>query len=58
MYQNGACYIRVSTDDQTEFSPAAQLRVLKDYAKKNNIILTKSHIYTEACEIIEPTQRT
>jgi len=47
MLQNGACYIRVSTDDQTEFSPDAQLRTLKDYAKKNNIILTKEHIYTD-----------
>jgi len=47
MFQNGACYIRVSTDDQTEYSPDAQFRVLKDYAKKNNIILTKEHIYTD-----------
>jgi len=47
MYQNGACYIRVSTDDQTEYSPDAQLRALKDYAKKNNIILTKEHIYMD-----------
>jgi len=47
MYQNGACYIRVSTDDQTEYSPDAQLRILKDYAKKNNIILTKEHIFID-----------
>ena len=45
--QNGACYIRVSTDDQTEFSPDAQLKAIKAYAKKNNIILTKEHIFID-----------
>ena len=43
----GACYIRVSTEEQTEFSPDAQLRVLKEYAKKNDIMLTKKHIYID-----------
>lgn len=47
MYLNGACYIRVSTDDQTEFSPDAQLKQIKKYAKANNIILTKEHIYID-----------
>ncbi len=47
MYQHGACYIRVSTDDQTEYSPDAQLKAIKDYAKKNDIILTKEHIYMD-----------
>lgn len=47
MIQYGACYIRVSTDEQTEFSPDAQLRVLKDYARKNNIILSKEHVYID-----------
>lgn len=47
MLQYGACYIRVSTDEQTEFSPDAQLRVLKDYARKNNIVLSKEHIYID-----------
>ena len=47
MFQNGACYIRVSTDDQTEYSPDAQLKALKNYAKQNNIILTKEHIYVD-----------
>lgn len=47
MWQNGACYIRVSTDEQTEYSPDAQLKALKDYAKKNNIILSKEHIYVD-----------
>ena len=47
MRQSGACYIRVSTDDQTEFSPDAQLRALKGYAQKNNIVLSKDHIYID-----------
>ena len=45
--QNGACYIRVSTDDQTEFSPGAQLKAIKEYAKKNGIILSTQHIYMD-----------
>ena len=44
---NGACYIRVSTEEQTEYSPDAQLRILKDYANKNNITLAKEHIYMD-----------
>jgi len=47
MWQNGACYIRVSTDDQLEFSPDAQMRALKEYARKNDIILSKQHIYID-----------
>lgn len=43
----GACYIRVSTEEQTEFSPDAQLRVLKEYARKNDITLSKRHIYID-----------
>lgn len=43
----GACYIRVSTDDQTEYSPDAQLKALKDYAKKNDIILSKEFIFID-----------
>jgi len=43
--QTAACYIRVSTDDQAEFSPDAQLRAIKEYAEKNNIEL--KNIYTD-----------
>jgi len=45
--KNGACYIRVSTEDQTEFSPDAQLKAVKNYAKQNDIILIKEHIYID-----------
>jgi len=34
-----ALYIRVSTDDQTEYSPEAQERLLRDYAKKHNMLV-------------------
>lgn len=43
-----ALYIRVSTDDQTELSPDAQKRLLLDYAKKNNIIVSGDFIFTES----------
>lgn len=47
MYQIGACYIRVSTDEQTEFSPDAQLRAIKKYAKEHDIILNKEFIFID-----------
>lgn len=42
-----AAYIRVSTDDQLEFSPDSQLKVIRDYAEKNNITLLEDCIFTE-----------
>ena len=46
--KNGAIYIRVSTDRQEELSPDAQRRLILDYAKKNDIIISEDYIYTEA----------
>ena len=37
--QYGYGYVRVSTDKQEELSPDSQEKLLKEYAKKNNIIL-------------------
>ena len=37
----------MSTDDQTEFSPDAQLKAILSYAKANNIVITKEHIYID-----------
>ena len=34
-----AAYIRVSTDDQTEYSPDAQLKALRRYASQNSMIM-------------------
>lgn len=45
--QNAALYIRVSTEDQTEFSPDAQKRLLLEYAQKNNITVNQEHIFVD-----------
>lgn len=37
----------ISTDKQEELSPDAQKRLILDYAKKNNIIISSSDIYLE-----------
>lgn len=46
--KTGALYIRVSTEDQVELSPDAQKRLLLDYAKKNDIIVSKDFIFSES----------
>ena len=43
----GAGYIRVSTDDQTEYSPTSQIKLIKKYAKENNITLLNDYIFQE-----------
>ena len=43
----GAAYIRVSTDDQTELSPDAQVRVIMDSAKADGFIIPKEFIFIE-----------
>lgn len=43
----GALYIRVSTDDQIEYSPEAQIRLGLEYAKKNNIVIPKEFIFQD-----------
>lgn len=43
----GACYIRVSTDDQAEYSPDSQLKEMRSYAAANNIVLLEDHIYVD-----------
>lgn len=42
-----ACYIRVSTDRQEELSPAAQQRLLLDYACSNHMRVSPEHIFIE-----------
>jgi len=37
----------VSTDDQTEFSPDAQLKAIKNYARQNDIVLIQEHVYID-----------
>lgn len=45
--QFGAAYIRVSTENQDEYSPEAQKRLILEYAKKNDIIINKQHIFED-----------
>ncbi|MFQ9516413.1 MAG: recombinase family protein [Eubacterium sp.] len=45
--RTGALYIRVSTDDQTEYSPDAQIRLGLEYAEKNNIIISPEYIFQD-----------
>ncbi len=42
-----AIYIRVSTNDQTEYSPDAQLKAIKEYARKNNIEIDSKYIFKD-----------
>lgn len=42
-----AAYIRVSTDDQTEFSPDAQRRALDRYAREHGYYLDPAHVYVD-----------
>ena len=42
-----AAYIRVSTDDQLEYSPDSQLEKIKLYAEKNQILLPEEFIFVD-----------
>lgn len=45
--KTAAAYIRVSTEDQTEYSPDAQLRELREYASSHNMILDDRFVYAD-----------
>lgn len=45
--KTGAAYIRVSTDDQIEYSPDSQLKAIRNYAKQNDIILPEEFIFID-----------
>ena len=42
-----AAYIRVSTDDQLEFSPNSQLKNIREYAKRNDIFLDDNFVFID-----------
>jgi DNA invertase Pin-like site-specific DNA recombinase len=42
-----ACYLRVSTDEQSEFSPDAQLNAIREYAKKNGYIILDPYVFKD-----------
>lgn len=46
--KTAAAYIRVSTDDQVEYSPDSQLKELKAYAARHGMVIDPAHIYTDA----------
>ena len=46
--QTAAAYIRVSTDDQLEYSPESQLELIQQYAKEHDMILPAEYIFREA----------
>ena len=45
--KTAAAYIRVSTEDQIEFSPDSQLEKIKLYAERNQILLPKEFIFLD-----------
>ncbi len=42
-----ACYIRVSTDDQLEYSPDSQLEKIREFAKRNDMLLSDECVFVE-----------
>lgn len=46
--KTAAAYIRVSTEEQAEYSPDSQLRELKAYATRHGMVIDPDHIYTDA----------
>lgn len=46
-YKIAACYIRVSTDDQVELSPASQLVEIRKWAAKNGYIIPDEYVFTD-----------
>lgn len=42
-----AAYIRVSTEDQIEYSPSSQLEKIQEYAKRNGYIIPDEFVYTD-----------
>ncbi len=43
----GAAYIRVSTDDQLEYSPESQLKTIRDYARREGFLIPDEYIFRE-----------
>lgn len=42
-----AAYIRVSTDDQIEYSPDSQLKAVRKYAKEHELILPDEYVFVD-----------
>lgn len=42
-----AAYIRVSTDDQIELSPDSQIKQIREFAKRNDMIVPDEYVFTD-----------
>lgn len=42
-----ACYVRVSTDGQEEYSPASQLKLICDYAKRQGYYIPDDYVFQD-----------
>lgn len=45
--KKAAAYIRVSTEEQTEYSPESQLRAIKRYAENNDFKISENYIFID-----------
>lgn len=45
--KTAAAYIRVSTEEQTEYSPDSQLKAIRKYAKEHDMILPEEFIFMD-----------
>lgn len=45
--KTAAAYIRVSTEDQVEFSPGSQLKAIRKYAKEHDLILPEEFVFAD-----------
>lgn len=45
--KTAAAYIRVSTDDQIEYSPDSQLKAIRAYAKSNDMLLPEEFVFVD-----------
>ena len=45
--QIGAAYIRVSSDDQLEYSPESQLKLIREYAKREGYMIPDEYVYQD-----------
>ena len=45
--QTAAAYIRVSTEDQTEYSPDSQLKKIQEYARAHDLSLPEELVFLD-----------
>ena len=43
----GAAYIRVSSDDQLEYSPESQLKAIRDHAKRAGFVIPEEYVFQD-----------